>query len=83
MFLSEPLMLSQQISREHFGWDEWNDWWFYEPMLFLSVNKLKVQTARFLKFTCRVMEKSHLQASGLNSVMEKIFMEQASLRILW
>lgn len=30
MFLSEPLMLSQQISREHFGWDEWNDWWFYE-----------------------------------------------------
>ena len=25
MFLSEPLMLSQQISREHFGWDEWND----------------------------------------------------------
>lgn len=30
MFLTEPLTLSQRVSREHFGWDEWNDWWYYE-----------------------------------------------------
>ncbi len=29
-FLTEPVALSQRVSREHFGWDEWNDWWFYE-----------------------------------------------------
>lgn len=30
MFITAPLPLGQQVTREHFGWDEWNDWWFYE-----------------------------------------------------
>lgn len=30
LFLTDPLILSQQVSREHFGWDEWNDSPYYE-----------------------------------------------------
>jgi C-terminal processing protease CtpA/Prc len=30
MLLSDEIELSSTITREHFGWDEYNDWWFYE-----------------------------------------------------
>lgn len=30
MLIDKEISLSQSISREHFGWDEYNDWWFYE-----------------------------------------------------
>lgn len=30
MLLSDEIALSSTITREHLGWDEYNDWWFYE-----------------------------------------------------
>lgn len=30
MFIKEQIPISMSLSREHFGWDEYNDWWFYE-----------------------------------------------------
>lgn len=30
MFIKEPVILSPMVTREHFGWDEYNDWWLYE-----------------------------------------------------
>lgn len=30
MFIDDEIPESKLISREHFGWDEYNDWWFYE-----------------------------------------------------
>lgn len=30
MLISEEISLSSSVTREHFGWDEYNDWWFYE-----------------------------------------------------
>lgn len=30
IFIKEPIPLNILASREHFGWDEYNDWWFYQ-----------------------------------------------------
>ena len=30
MLISDKITLSSSVMREHFGWDEYNDWWFYE-----------------------------------------------------
>jgi C-terminal processing protease CtpA/Prc len=30
MFIDKEMVLSSSVSREHYGWDEYNDWWFYE-----------------------------------------------------
>ena len=30
MLISNEITLSSSVMREHFGWDEYNDWWFYE-----------------------------------------------------
>ncbi|TKG90795.1 hypothetical protein EYV94_23310 [Puteibacter caeruleilacunae] len=30
MFIAEDIYLGQSVTREHFGWDEYNDWWYYE-----------------------------------------------------
>ena len=30
MFIDEEIPCSMLASREHFGWDEYNDWWYYE-----------------------------------------------------
>jgi C-terminal processing protease CtpA/Prc len=30
MMIDKEIPLSQSVSREHFGWDEYNDWWHYE-----------------------------------------------------
>ena len=30
MIIDKPIPLSLTVSREHFGWDEYNDWWYYE-----------------------------------------------------
>lgn len=30
MCIDQEIYLSQSVSREHLGWDEYNDWWFYE-----------------------------------------------------
>lgn len=30
MFIENEIPMSQLVMREHFGWDEYNDWWYYE-----------------------------------------------------
>ena len=30
MLIRDEITRSSSITREHFGWDEYNDWWFYE-----------------------------------------------------
>jgi hypothetical protein len=30
LLIESPLNLGSSVSREHFGWDEFNDWWYYE-----------------------------------------------------
>lgn len=30
MLIDDEIPLCSSITREHFGWDEYNDWWFYE-----------------------------------------------------
>lgn len=30
MMIDKEIPLCQSVSREHFGWDEYNDWWYYE-----------------------------------------------------
>ena len=30
MLIDKTIPLSLSVAREHFGWDEYNDWWFYE-----------------------------------------------------
>jgi hypothetical protein len=30
MMIDKEIPLSQSVSREHYGWDEYNDWWYYE-----------------------------------------------------
>ena len=30
MFIQSDVVLSQNVIREHFGWDEYNEWWHYE-----------------------------------------------------
>ncbi|MPM05066.1 hypothetical protein SDC9_51350 [bioreactor metagenome] len=30
MLISNEIEMSTLVTREHFGWDEYNDWWFYE-----------------------------------------------------
>lgn len=30
MMIDKEIPLCQSVTREHFGWDEYNDWWYYE-----------------------------------------------------
>jgi len=30
LLIESPISLGSLVSREHYGWDEFNDWWYYE-----------------------------------------------------
>jgi len=30
ILIESPISYGSSVSREHFGWDEYNDWWYYE-----------------------------------------------------
>ncbi|MCK5028253.1 MAG: hypothetical protein KAR57_01375 [Bacteroidales bacterium] len=30
LLIDSPISMGSSVSREHFGWDEFNDWWYYE-----------------------------------------------------
>ena len=38
MLISDRIALSSSVSREHYGWDEYNDWWFYEQRWKLAMD---------------------------------------------
>lgn len=39
ILIESPLDLGSAVSREHFGWDEFNDWWYYEQRWRIENNK--------------------------------------------
>jgi len=51
MMIEEEINLSQSVSREHFGWDEYNDWWFYEQSWKIKQNdKQQKNNGRLMPF---------------------------------
>ncbi|MBI9053928.1 MAG: hypothetical protein JEY96_08940 [Bacteroidales bacterium] len=49
MIISEPITLGLNVTREHFGWDEYNDWWFYEQRWKLASNDKQLKDNGKLK----------------------------------
>lgn len=57
MFINEPLILSPSVSREHFGWDEYNDWWFYEQRWKVAYKDIdKVSSGKLLPYSDYVQD---------------------------
>ncbi len=48
MLINEKITLSSSISREHFGWDEYNDWWFYEQRWKISHDDIQQKNNNYL-----------------------------------
>lgn len=48
MLTDQPLPLGQLIAREHYGWDEFNNWYFYEQRWKLSVPDRQVNRSGWL-----------------------------------
>jgi C-terminal processing protease CtpA/Prc len=42
MLLKESIPMSLNVSREHFGWDEYNDWWLYEQRWKVAVGDKQI-----------------------------------------
>ena len=48
MLISDEIALSSSVMREHFGWDEYNDWWFYEQRWKLATRDKQIPNSGIL-----------------------------------
>lgn len=45
MLISDEITLSSKATREHYGWDEYNDWWFYEQRWKIATNDKQISNS--------------------------------------
>lgn len=45
MLIKEEITLSSLVTREHYGWDEYNDWWFYEQKWKVATNDKQISNS--------------------------------------
>lgn len=52
MLIDHDISSSTSVTREHFGWDEYNDWWYYEQRWKVkNIDKQLVDNGRIKPFT--------------------------------
>lgn len=57
MLISKEIPLSQTVTREHFGWDELNDWWFYEQRWkIMQDDRQQFKNGKLMPFTAYMMD---------------------------
>ncbi len=69
MLIDKKITLSSSISREHFGWDEYNDWWFYEQRWKISQDDIQQKNNNYL-FPIKSYQEE-LSQSSLNFNLEE------------